>query len=144
MEGYQLSVSDKPKYVDLIGSIVKNTPCFGVAFNGITLADSGVLLRGYVNNHSLEKLRDTLRVDIKNCNAPHSMDKRYTIVTAHSTVMRFREKLQNPLRFADYLVDNQQRYFGRLDVAQLELVVNDWYQRQANTDLLSLPQLSGD
>ncbi|MEP7704687.1 hypothetical protein [Paraglaciecola sp. 25GB23A] len=144
IEGYQLSVLDKPKYVDLIGSIVKNTPCFGVEFNGITLADSGVLLRGYVNNHSLEKLRDTLRIDIKNCNAPHSMDKRYTIVTAHSTVMRFREKLQNPLRFADYLVDNQQRYFGRVDVAQLELVVNDWYQRQANTDLLSAPQLSGD
>lgn len=136
IKGYQLSVLDKPKYVDLIDSIVKNFPCFGVEFNGITLADSGVLLRGFVNNHSLEKLRDTLRIDIKNGDVPQSMDKRYTLMTAHSTVMRFKEPLNASSRFAEFLQDNRQRYFGQLRVEQLELVVNDWYQTKANTELL--------
>jgi hypothetical protein len=142
IEDYQLSLLDKPKYVDLIRSIVKNTPRFFINFDGITLADSGVLLRGYVNNQSLENLRSRLRIDIKNCDAPHSMDTRYTIVTAHSTVMRFRQKLQNPLGFADFLCANRQRYFGQVEVTQLELVVNDWYQRQGNTESLGTFQLS--
>jgi hypothetical protein len=136
VEGYQLSVLDKPKYVDLINAIVKKIPCFGVEFNGITLAESGVLLRGFVNNQSLQQLRDTLRIDIKNADVPQSMDKRYTLMTAHSTVMRFKEPLKAPSLFVDFIQDNRQRYFGQLHVQQLELVVNDWYQRKSNTELL--------
>jgi hypothetical protein len=50
--------------------------------------------------------------------------------------LRFKEPLQAPSRFSEFLQANRQRYFGQLRVEQLELVVNDWYQSKANTELL--------
>jgi 2'-5' RNA ligase len=139
---YQLPTSDKPKYGDLLQNIVAKTPCFNIEFKGITLADSGVLICGYVADDSLAELRTELRTQVGASDLSHSMDQRYTLVTAHNTVVRFRAKLQKTHTFAAFLQANRERYFGKLEVTQLELVVNDWYQSKANTELLTKINLS--
>ncbi|KXI30720.1 2'-5' RNA ligase family protein [Paraglaciecola hydrolytica] len=134
---YQLSAADQAKYVDLIQNIVRKTPAFNIEFKGITLADSGVMVCGYVTDDSLVALRAELRTQVGASNLLHSMDKRYTLITAHSTVARFRSSLQQPGALGAFLQANRNTYFGKLPVTELELVVNDWYQSKANTQLLA-------
>jgi 2'-5' RNA ligase len=135
-ENFQLLLSDKPAYVNLIQNIVQGIRPFIIEFDGLTVAESGVVLCGYNPNNALSQLRNALRHQVTQSALAHSMDKRYTLMTAHSTVLRFKEPLQAPSRFSEFLQANRQRYFGQLRVEQLELVVNDWYQSKANTELL--------
>ncbi|MEZ0130550.1 mutarotase, partial [Flavobacterium sp. LBUM151] len=58
---------------------------------------------------------------------------RYTIATAHSTVMRFQEKLQNPENLIVIAEQFRNYDFGEFTVDKVELVYNDWYQRENNT-----------
>jgi 2'-5' RNA ligase len=136
VEGFKLLTTDKPAYVNLIQNILQDIQRFTFEFDGITITPSGLLLCGYLSDNTLNHLRNKLRRQVAQSNLAHSMDKRYTIVTAHSTIIRFTQKLQAPSRFAKFLLENRQRYFGQLRVEQLELVVNDWYQSKANTELL--------
>ena len=59
--GYQVALEDIPHYVELIQNIVNKTPCFNIEFKGITLADSGVIVCGYVADDSLAELRSAIR-----------------------------------------------------------------------------------
>ena len=57
------------------------------------------------------------------------MDKRYSIQTAHSTIVRFRNHLnekENFLKIIDKYADFD---FGTFEIKKIELVYNDWYQR---------------
>ena len=66
-----------------------------------------------------------------------SIDRRYAISTAHSTVMRFQEKLQNPEQLIAVIEQYRDYNFGEFTVDNIELVCNDWYQRENNTVHLS-------
>ena len=52
---------------------------------------------------------------------------------AHTTVMRFQEKLQNSKKLVAAMAQFRDYNFGTLNVEKLELVYNDWYQREGNT-----------
>ena len=62
--------------------------------------------------------------------------QRYSIQTAHSTVIRFRVPLVQPVAFVERLQTFYAYDFGTFEVNMLELVYNDWYQRSENTLLL--------
>ena len=134
---FQLAAEDHAVYVQLIEDIVSKTPVFKLEFKGITLADNAVVVCGYVADDSLAKLRADLRQYVATSGLAHSMDSRYSLVTAHSTVARFPCGLQQPSVFADFLQTNREHVFGSLEVTKLELVVNDWYQSKANTQVLA-------
>jgi hypothetical protein len=57
-----------------------------------------------------------------------SLDKRYSIQTAHSTIIRFRRELNQKrcvLKLIDKYVDHD---FGTFEIEKW--VCNDWYQRK--------------
>jgi 2'-5' RNA ligase len=135
--GYQLAIEEQSDYVELIQDAVNKTAAFKLEFKGITLADNAIVVCGYVADDTLAKLRAELRQHVSASDLAHSMDARYNLVTAHSTVARFRGDLQQPSAFADFLQANREYSFGSLHVSQLELVVNDWYQSKANTQVLA-------
>ncbi|WP_343707224.1 hypothetical protein [Flavobacterium sp.] len=73
---------------------------------------------------------------ISNSGLQQSIDSRYEISTAHSTIMRFQEKLQNPKKLIETVENFRDYDFGEFEVKNLELVYNDWYQRKSSTRVL--------
>ena len=87
------------------------------------------MVQGFTNNKSLDQLRDNLRRNFKNSGLQQSIDSRYAIQTAHSTVMRFKEKIIDKESLLITLEEFRNFDFGKFRVEKIELVYNDWYQR---------------
>jgi len=132
-EGFSLDQLELPAYQQLIAQVVAELPPLGVRFQGLTASPSCVMIQGYPENHALAQLRDALRQTFRGSGLTHSMDKRYTLSTAHMTVIRFRKKAVAEQAFLERLVGLKDIDFGRCRIQNLELVGNDWYQRQRNT-----------
>ena len=78
-------------------------------------------------------MRNKLRENFKNTTLEQSIDSRYSIATAHMTVMRFKQKLENPGKLIQIIEKFRNHNFGTFTVDKIELVFNDWYQRKKNT-----------
>ncbi|MNR38408.1 hypothetical protein D3C85_1565090 [compost metagenome] len=91
------------------------------------------MIQGFPTDESLNILRDKLRANFQKSALKQSIDSRYPIATAHSTVMRFQEKLDNPEKMIAVVEKFRDHDFGEFTVDKLELVYNDWYQRKSNT-----------
>ena len=135
-EGFQLDQISIPNYVDLIKESLSGIDRFEIKYKGITASDSGIMIQGFPENEILNKLRNNLRIKFKNSDLEQSIDKRYSIQTAHSTAVRFRRKLQNKNEFLKIIESYKNADFGSFEIKELELVFNDWYQRQKKSKLL--------
>ena len=94
------------------------------------------MVQGFTSSDSLNQLRNNLRKNFKNSGLQQSMDARYTIQTAHLTVMRFREKIIDKEALLKTLEEYRTLDFGKFKVEKLELMYNDWYQRNHLTQQL--------
>ena len=127
---FDMSKIDVQKYIDLTKKCILKGIDLNITFKGITASPSGVMVKGFMNNNVLNDIRDRLRKEFKNSNLEQSLDKRYLIQTAHSTIIRFRKELSQKEKFLE-LLDNSINYdFGTFKVNKFELVYNDWYQRE--------------
>ena len=127
---FDMSKIDVQKYIDLTEKCILKGIDLNITFKGITASPSGVMVQGFMNNNVLNDIRDRLRKEFKNSNLEQSLDKRYLIQTAHSTIIRFRKELSQKEKFLE-LLDNSINYdFGTFKVNKFELVYNDWYQRE--------------
>jgi 2'-5' RNA ligase len=84
----------------------------------------------------LTNIRNGLRDKFQTSNLQHSIDKRYSIQTAHSTIVRFKKPLLNPDSFLQKVKKYRNLDFGTFEVNELELVFNDWYHRASTTVVL--------
>ena len=125
----QISVSD---YSDLVKQSLKGIDKFKIKFQGITASDSGIMIQGFPENEILNNMRNNLRTNFKNSDLEQSIDKRFTIQTAHATIVRFRKELQNKKVFLAGIEKFKNYDFGSFEITELELVFNDWYQREKN------------
>ena len=98
-EGFQLDQISISNYIDLINESLNGIDRFEIKLKGITASNSGIMIQGFPENDNLNNLRNNLRTKFKNSDLEQSIDKRYSIQTAHSTVVRFRTKLQNKNEF---------------------------------------------
>ncbi|MFD2584509.1 2'-5' RNA ligase family protein [Pedobacter vanadiisoli] len=128
-EGFDLKDIHVQDYIDLINKVLSRHKSFKIQFKGLTASPSCILIQGFLTD-TLNEIRDDLRKTFKNSDLQQSIDKRYAIQTAHSTVIRFRSALENK----DTLIKLVEKYrdfdFGTFEVKQVELVYNDWYQRE--------------
>jgi len=129
-DGFNLSQIKIDNYVDTIKKSISGLSRFNIEFRGLTASPSCLMVQGFLENDTLNQIRDNLRVDFKNTGLEQSMDKRYSIQTAHSTIFRLKEKFDNKEKFLDILEKYRDYYFGTFKVDSLELVFNDWYQRK--------------
>lgn len=132
-EGFSLDQISIPKYIDVIQQSLVHLDKITIDFRGITASPSAIMIQGFPTDESLHNLRNQLRENFKKSTLQQSIDSRYTIATAHTTVMRFQEKLQNYKKLVAAIAQFRDYNFGTLNVEKLELVYNDWYQREGNT-----------
>jgi len=117
-------------YIQLIQQVLAKHKSFKIQFKGLTASPSCILIQGFLITDTLTKIRDDLRAGFKNSDLQQSIDKRYAIQTAHATVIRFRSELKNKEALIDLVEKYRTFDFGSFEVKQVELVYNDWYQRE--------------
>jgi 2'-5' RNA ligase len=128
-DGFDLATISIPDYVAIIEKSLAGIPDFEINFQGITASPSAIMIQGFTNSNSLNDLRNNLRTNFRSSGLEESIDKRYSIQTAHSTVARFRKPISNKEKLIEILEKYRDFSFGKFKVEQLYLVYNDWYQR---------------
>lgn len=132
-ERFKLNKFSTSDYVEIIEKSLVDVNEIEIEYRGVTLSPSAVMIQGFPSDDSLNILRNKLRDNFKNSSLNQSIDSRYTITTAHSTVMRFQKKLQNPKKLIEVTKKYRNHIFGKFTAEKIELVYNDWYQRERNT-----------
>jgi 2'-5' RNA ligase len=132
-EGFTLDKINVQDYIDIIQQTLVVLDKIKIEFKGVTASPSAVMIQGFPTDESLNNFREKLRENFKKSTLQQSIDSRYSIATAHSTVSRFQEKLQNPEKLIEVIREFRDYNFGEFTVENLELVYNDWYQREKNT-----------
>jgi 2'-5' RNA ligase len=127
--GFDLENINVQDYIKLIQQVLAKHKSFKIQFKGLTASPSCILIQGFLTN-TLNEIRDELRKTFKNSDLQQSIDKRYTIQTAHSTVIRFRSELKNQTALINLIEKYREFDFGTFEIKQIELVYNDWYQRE--------------
>lgn len=128
--GFQINDININDYIKIIEKSLAKKPNLEITLQGLTASPSCIMLQGFTNNDTLNAMRDNLRENFKNSALQQSIDQRYAIQTAHSTVVRFRNKLTNKTEFIKFIETHKNNTFGTFKVKNLELVYNDWYQRK--------------
>lgn len=132
-EGFTLDKIRIEEYTEIIQKSLLDVDKISINFKGVTASPSAIMIQGFPTDESLNNLRDKLRENFKKSTLQQSIDSRYTIATAHSTVMRFQDKPENPRKLVEVVEKFRDFDFGEFTVDKLELVYNDWYQRKNNT-----------
>ena len=127
--GFDLSSIDVSKYVDIIQDCLADINPFNISFDGLTASSSCIMLQGFPVDDTLSIIRDRLREAFKSSDLENSLDKRYAIQTAHSTVIRFQEPMIDHNHLALLLHKMRETMLGSFTVESMELVFNDWYQK---------------
>jgi len=138
--GFELKEINTEAYIQKIAMALDKYRGFNIQFKGLTASTSCILVQGFLTE-TLNQIRDDLRAAFKNSTLQQSIDKRYTIQTAHATIMRFRAKLRNPARLLSLIEQYRDFDFGTFTVDQIELVYNDWYQRERFVESLHIFKL---
>lgn len=120
-------------YTDVIQQSLVHLDKIKIEFRGVTASPSAVMIQGFPTNKSLDNFRNKLRENFRKSALQQSIDSRYAIATAHSTVLRFQEKIQDSAKLIQVVEKFRDYNFGEFTVENLELVYNDWYQRESNT-----------
>ncbi|MBD0403277.1 2'-5' RNA ligase family protein [Flammeovirga sp. EKP202] len=128
-DGFRLDQISIDDYIEAVMKSLNNSESFDISFKGITASPSCVLVQGFMENNNLNLIRNRLRSVFKSTQLEQSMDVRYALRTAHSTVVRLKENLEQKQKFLDVLKDFRDINFGTMRVGTLDLVYNDWYQR---------------
>lgn len=128
-DGFDLADVSLPDYVQVISESITAIGKIGLDFKGITASREAVMIQGFPADNSLAILRDRLRKNFGRTELQQSIDSRYPLSTAHITSIRFRKALKSPGRFAAMLQQYRKSDFGKMQAASLELVYNDWYQK---------------
>lgn len=134
--GFNLHQINIQEYIDLIQKSINGFSKFNIEFKGITASPSCVMIQGFPQNNNLTQIRNNLRNNFKNSNLQQSIDKRYKIQAAHSTVFRFKKRLNGKETFLKTIEQFRDYNFGSFSVDTLELVFNDWYQRKKQVKTL--------
>ncbi|SMO55093.1 2'-5' RNA ligase family protein [Gracilimonas mengyeensis] len=128
--GFKLNGNEATAYINLVHEVLRQTPPFEIKFEGITASPAAVMICGYPEKEALNTLRDHLRGAFKQSPVYQTIDKRYKLKTAHSTIFRFRKPLTDPDSFVGVMESWKDHSFGSFVIDQAELVYNDWYQRK--------------
>ena len=128
--GFDIAQISILEYVELIKKSITAYKSFEIEFRGITASPSCIMVQGFLSDNTLNDIRDNLRLNFKNSNLQQTIDTRYAIQTAHTTVVRFRKELTKKDVFITVLDTYRDYNFGTSTINTLELVYNDWYQRK--------------
>lgn len=134
--GFNITQIRTKDYMKIIRKSLNGLNRFNIEFRGLTASLSCLMTQGFLEDDTLNQIRNNLRSDFKGSGLEQSIDKRYAIQTAHSTIFRLKEKFSNKEEFLKIVEEYRDYYFGTFSVDTLELVFNDWYQRKEYVETL--------
>ncbi len=135
-DGFSLKQINTANYKTVIDEAIPAISPFNIRFKGITASPSCILVQGFPENNQLDQLRDNLRYGFNQTNLQHSIDDRYRLETAHLTAVRFKHPLVKPGSFIKQITGLRDTDFGNCRIEKLELVGNDWYQREEKVKVI--------
>ena len=135
--GFSLAAIEPAAYAQAVREALRGLPPFAIRYAGLTAVPGGVLVQGFPLDEGLLHLREALRAHFRQAGLAHSIDQRYRLQTAHSTVIRFRQPLASPAQLVAALARCRQQLIGTFEVRTVELVFGDWYQRAQHTQQLA-------
>ena len=124
---FSLADSQWPEYAAIIEACLRDLPPLEMTFDGITASPSCLLLQSFPRNEVLETIRSRLRAAFADSGLSHTIDQRYFLNTAHSTLLRFVQAPADPEAMISHLLPYRDYDFGQGRISQLELVCTDWY-----------------
>ena len=71
--------------------------------------------------------RDRLRTALTETGLGEPLDHRYRLITAHSTVLRFKSRPRDLPGLAAFIAARRDLDLGRFTVSEIEFVYNDWF-----------------
>jgi 2'-5' RNA ligase len=142
-EHYAPQLERLADYRAVVADAVRDAGPFAIDFTGITMSRGAVVAQGTPQGPALEALRDRLRDGLRAHGLDGTLDQRYKLVTAHSTLLRFAAPLRDPARFVQALQAYREQPFGTMQVAAVELVFNDWYMSAGTLELIDRHVLPG-
>lgn len=128
-------------YRAAVSAALEGIEAIEINFDGITISRGAVLARGFPCGPALETLRERLRVQLHDRGLHASLDQRYRLVTAHTTLFRFVAPLQGAQSFAALLASVRDEPLGFMRVDEVELVINDWYMSTNSVEHLAIFRL---
>jgi 2'-5' RNA ligase len=128
--GFELSQISTEEYIEVISKSILGFTNFSIEFKGLTASPSCVMVQGFLKESTLNEIRDNLRNNFMDSMLQQSIDKRYSIQTAHSSIFRLRKELENKKEYLELIEEYRDFYFGTFSVNSIELVFNDLYQRK--------------
>lgn len=135
-ENFNLDLINYHDHLEIIKKALIGIKKFNIEFKGVTASDSCIMIRGFPLNNDINLIRDNLRKYFKFSKLITSIDKRYQIKAAHSTIIRFKNNLKNPIKLIE-LIEKYNNYdFGISNIKELEFVFNDWYLKNENNKTL--------
>ncbi|RKD91123.1 2'-5' RNA ligase family protein [Mangrovibacterium diazotrophicum] len=143
-KAFQLSQINTDEYIRTVRESVSSIEPFEICFRGITASPGAVMIQGFENEPCLAAIRYHLQNKLNENKLEHAISGSYSVQTAHSTVVRFRKKLQDRQALLALLEKYRNFDFGCFPVSELELVHNDWLHRNEYLKLLASIELSGN
>lgn len=141
IEGFNLSNVDIPAYTTLFTETINSVEPLDIQCYGITASPGCILIQGFPVDDQLQVLREKLRTAFQASSLHTTMDSRYKLTTAHSTIARFQAPLRDSKKLLNFLSDYRTYDFGTYRINQLDLVFNNWYQHLSATTMLASTRL---
>jgi 2'-5' RNA ligase len=135
-EGFDISSRAWQKYFSVIEKAINGVKRVELFFQGVIFSPSCIMIKGFPLNEQLEVFRDNLRRHFGDTDLEQSLDKRYKLVTAHSTVVRFKKPIVHMDKMLELMDKYKDRVFGRTVFDHVDFVFNDWYQREEHVRIL--------
>jgi 2'-5' RNA ligase len=138
--GFDLDAVPLDRYRAVLGDLFAQTQPFAIRFTGVTASPDTVFVCG--QSDALNALRDCLRDDLTRAGLGETLDRRYHIVTAHSTVLRFQAQPDHLPELVRYLAAQRGREIGMFSAERVEFTLNDWYMSHDVVRVLETYRLS--
>lgn len=141
-ESWQDKIQHLAVYQSILDEALKRHRKFSIAFQGVTASRGAIMIQGFPGDDTLARIRDELREALWKNKFGEQLDVRYKINTAHITVMRFCNANVDGKRLLTALQANRTTDFGETRVANLELILGDWYASASTTRTLQKYKLA--
>ncbi|MFM2485223.1 hypothetical protein [Celerinatantimonas yamalensis] len=136
-DGFKLTDINIGQYIDIFNQVMAESDPITIHYRGVTASPNCIVIQGFPIDSNLERLRNNLRHRFKRSGLQSSIDARYKLVTAHSSVIRFSSPLQNRHQLLALCQQYRDYDFGHIEFHSFELVFNNWYQNLAVTKALA-------
>src|SRR3989338_2623024 len=122
-------------YKEILEKVLREFSKFNIKFKGLTAGKGAVMAQGF-SDDTLQKLRAKLREEVNKQGI--ELKERYKkVVTAHSTIMRFKKKIQNPEALVNKIEELRNSDLSTFEVKKILFVLHDWYNSKEKTKTLA-------